>query len=970
MAGVLSGSLYAQAPPLPGPLPSRVLHPDEHLHQNQPFYVPNVQPLFPYQWSMPTPYAPYGGFHGSGYGMMPLLLPPYLEVPGYVVPHAQLPILDYRRITPHVAPIIAHQTHRPHFQNSLPVGRVMVSSEVQTEPLCHSIDSHGSQTCSESGRGSGCGSPVSTSPCSSDNKSVACPEGTSTLTQNCNATNTIDITGLSAVPKTEVLQAERVQIKCNEMPSELKIFQELVSQNETDLLQCSLASVQSSEDVVLCSYQSLAVRKEKRKVEAGMLRYTSKHCLPACTEDTVVRTSPSCRTFKTYPKPSRSIVTQSFKAKKKSEMPFHTEKEDGNSTNVPFKILRLPFDLQYHDQPCQLEASIWSVESLMPYVPSSEWMIEKGLLTPQKPLSPLIEPSHGISKPKCVSVGKYQQTKASTKYHGLPHQLETSIWSVESLMPYVPSSEWMMENGLLTPQKPLSPLTETSHSISKPKCVSVGKYQTDASTKYHGLPHQLETSIWSVESLMPYVPSSEWMMENGLLTPQKPLSPLIEPSHSISKPNCAPVEKSEQTKASTKCHGLPHRLETSIWSVESLMPYVPSSEWMMENGLLTPQKPLSPLTEPNHSISKPNCVPAGKYQTDASTKYHGLPHQLESSIWSVESLMPYVPSKEWMVENGFLTPQKPLSSQIKFSDVLSEINQSSSNGIPGRASQQTGGSTKREDSLRSLKAHSPYCPSTSWLADFGNVYYYSKLPIVQQQPNISERRLPKMSLAVGLESSPLRNGKDTRIQRPAIGVLDQKHGSVHNCKRKAKSSPRLDGSAVMCGWVSHSTLEKKLPFCTSCRYTMKGKDHGKLSFSDGLCCKKREIAKMITFDDKRATEGVHDFQKMILGSHVAKGCAAHQPKIRDKTGLLENYQCLNASPAQDKCVDCESRTWEKSGVDCIINPNERLLKRLEKDNARKGTMQAPKTERRIQKRKAYSQELTQQGDTMHTPWRE
>ncbi|XP_077061968.1 uncharacterized protein LOC143714620 [Siphateles boraxobius] len=816
MAGVLSGSLYAQAPPLP----SRVLRPDEQLHQNQPFYVPNIQPLFPYQWSMPTPYAPYGGFHGLDYGMMPLLLPPpCLEVPGYMISHAQLPILDYRRMTPHVAPTIAHQTHRSHFQNSVPVGRVMVSSEVQTEPLCHSIDSHGhaarSQTCSESGRGSGCGSPVSTSPCSSDNKLVACPEGTSTLTQNCNATNTIDLTGLSAVPKSEVLQAERGQIKCNEMPSGLKIFQnmELVSQNETDLLQCSLASVQSSEDVVLCSYQSLAVRNDKRKVEAGMLRYSSKHCIPVCTEVTVLRTSPSCSTFKTYPKPSRSVVIQSLKAKKKSEMPFHTEvKKDGNSSNVPFKILRLPFDIQYHNQPCQLEASIWSVESFIPYVPSREWMIENGLLTPQKPLSPLIEPSHSISKLNCVPVAQ--------------------------------------------------------------------NLRTDASTKYHGLPHQLETSIWSVESLMPYVPSSEWMTENGLLTPQTPLSPLIEPSDIISKPNYIPVGKHQQT--------------------------------------------------------------------DASTKYHGLPHQLEASTWSVESLMPYVPSNEWMVENGFLTPQKPLSPQIKFSDVLSELNQSSTNGIPVGQSQQTGASTKREDSLRSLKAHSPYRPSTSWLADFGNVYYYSKLPIVQQQPNISERRLPKMSLAISHESSPIRKGKETRNQRPAIGVSDQKHGSSHTCKCKAKSSPRLTGSVMTCGWVSHSTLEKKLPFCTSCRYNMKGKDHRKLSFSDGLCCKREENAEMITFDDKRATEGVHDIQNIILGS--GKCCAAYQRKIRDQTGLFENNQCLNASPAQDKCVDFEWRTWKKSGEDCIIDPNERFLQRLQKDNAWKGRMQAPKTERRIQKK--------------------
>ncbi|KAK9965369.1 hypothetical protein ABG768_004464 [Culter alburnus] len=790
MAGVRSGSRHAQAPPLPGPLPSRVLHPDEQLQRNQPFYVPTVQPLFPYQWPMSTPYVPYSGLHGLGYGMMPLLLPPCLEVPGYMIPHAQLPILDYRHITPRVAPAIVHQTHRSHFQNNVPIGRVMVSSEVQTEPLCHSIDSHGhaarSQNCSESGRGTGCGSPVSTSPCSSDNKSVACPEGTSMLTQNCNATNANDTTGLSAVPKSEILQAERVQIKCSEMPSGLKIFQnmELAGHNETDLLQCSLASVKSSEDVVLCSYQSLALRKDKQRVEAGMLRYSSKHCLPACTEVNVV-TSPSCRTFKTYSKPSRSVITQSIKAKKKSEMPFQAEvKENGNSSNV--------LDIQNHNQPCQLEASILSVESLIPYVPSSEWMIEN-LPTPQKPLSPLIERSDIISKPNFIPVGK--------------------------------------------------------------------NLQTDSSTKNHGLPHQLEASIWSVESLMAYVPSNEWMVENGVLTPQKPLSSQIKPSDVLSELN---------------------RSSTSAVSVGENL------------------------------------------QTGASTKNHGLPHQLEASIWSVESLMPYVPSKEWMVENGVLTPQKPLSSQIKPSDILSELNRSFTSAVSVGENLQTGASTKR------VKARSPYRPSTSWLADFGNVYYYSKLPIVQQQPNIPERRLPKMSFAISLESSPLRNGKETRDQRPAIGVSDQKHSSFHTCKSKAKSSPRLARSAMMCGLVSHSTLEKKLPFSPSCRYDLKGKDRRKLSFSDGLGSKREEITEVKTFVEKRATDGLSD--------------------------------------TQDKFVDFEWRIWEPSEEDWIT-PNKSLLQRLQKDNAWKGSIQASKTERIQKKERVHARQLTQEGDTVHTPWR-
>ncbi|KAK2876664.1 hypothetical protein Q8A67_020760 [Cirrhinus molitorella] len=830
IAGVFHGPMYPQAPQRPGPLPSRVLHPDEQLQRSQPFYVPAVQPFFPYQWSMSSPYVPYGGFPGLGYGMMPsLLFPQCLEVPGYMIPQTPLHMLDYRRMNPHVAATIAHQTRHSRFQNGVPPGRVMVSSEVQTEPLCHNIDSHeraASHNCSESGRGTG--SPVSTSPSSLDNKSVVCPEGTSMLTQNYNATNAIDATDLSAVPKSEILQTEQMQMKCREMPSDLnfqiKDNMELASHNETDLLQCSLGSVQSSGDVVLCSYQSLAFRKDKQRVEAGMLRYSRKHCLPARTEVSVVRTPPSCRTFKTYPKPSRSDVTQSIN----SEMPFQAKsREDGNSSNnMDFKILRLPFDIQNHNQPCQLEASIWSVESLIPYVPSTEWMTENGLLTPQKPLSPLSKHSD-ISKRNYVPEGKNPQTGASAKYHGHSCQLEASIWSVESLIPYVPSTEWMTENGLLTPPRPL----------------------------------------------------------------------------------------------------------------------------------------LSPLNEHGDLISKSNYVPEGKnLQPGGSAKCHGHSRQLEASIWSVDSLTPYVPSNEWMVENGFLTPQKPLTPQIKSSGVLSTQNRrigKSSTGILTRI--QTCASSNH-CSFNSLESHSPYRPSTSWLADFGNVYYCSKFPVVRQQPDLPEKRLSKISL----QSSPLRNGhyENTMNQRPAIAVSDQKHCSFHTCKCKAKSSSRLAGSAKKCGLVSRSTLENKLPFSPSCRHDIQEKDQRKLSFSDGFGCKREETTKVKTFYMKRATEAIHGTPKMTLGSHLAK-CANYQAKLSEQTGLCEDCQCRNPSPAQDKCGDLGLRMWEKHEEDCTNTPKQRLLQRLQKDSAWKASMQVSTTERRIQKKiNEYSLEITQEEDTM------
>lgn len=53
--------LHSQAPRHAAPLNSRVLHPDEPFQRPQPFYIPNPQPVLPYQWPMSAPYVPYAG---------------------------------------------------------------------------------------------------------------------------------------------------------------------------------------------------------------------------------------------------------------------------------------------------------------------------------------------------------------------------------------------------------------------------------------------------------------------------------------------------------------------------------------------------------------------------------------------------------------------------------------------------------------------------------------------------------------------------------------------------------------------------------------------------------------------------------------------------------------------------------------------------------------------------------------------
>lgn len=52
-------------PQVPGPF--RGPHPERQQHNNWPFfYIQPSQPYLPYQWPMPVPCVPYGGFPGMG----------------------------------------------------------------------------------------------------------------------------------------------------------------------------------------------------------------------------------------------------------------------------------------------------------------------------------------------------------------------------------------------------------------------------------------------------------------------------------------------------------------------------------------------------------------------------------------------------------------------------------------------------------------------------------------------------------------------------------------------------------------------------------------------------------------------------------------------------------------------------------------------------------------------------------------
>ncbi|XP_066522010.1 uncharacterized protein buc2l [Hoplias malabaricus] len=457
----LNGPPPGQGPRAPGPGSFRVPHLDRQQQNNWPFfYVPSSQPYLPYQWPMPMPYVPYGGFPGMGYGMVVPPFPPasYLDAPGYILPHAQLHMVDYRRMAaPHMAPAMAYQARRFRYQQTTPSGRVMVSSEVQTEPVgtesLHECKSTSPQINSESGRGTGSSSNIS-SPRPHADSSAACPEDACRIPPNKAHADEVSSTSNISVPNSEILfQAEEVRIECSGTSSGLKIIHakettELASKGE--LLQCNRGSVHTAEDVVLRCYRPLHFEENKQRETSDCLNNSNEQYLPACPDILMMGSCTSSGSPEgsdgTPAEPGNSTEIHTLAVPGDPSL-VKTE-DDLCGKNVHFKILRLPFDLQCLDELRQMEASVWSVESLLPYVPSTEWMIQNGLLTPQKPtMATVMEVPSEVQ----LEVNQNPVETASVPQENLQAERvieldgQDSMTSLESLPPYLPAASWLAD---------------------------------------------------------------------------------------------------------------------------------------------------------------------------------------------------------------------------------------------------------------------------------------------------------------------------------------------------------------------------------------------------------------------------------------------------------------------------------------------------------------------------------------------
>uniref|UniRef100_A0A3Q3W0M6 Uncharacterized protein n=1 Tax=Mola mola TaxID=94237 RepID=A0A3Q3W0M6_MOLML len=135
-ANLANGAQQAQGPQQPSGAP----RPEEQHHKPF-FYIQPSQPYLPMQslqWPVPVPmsvsYNPYFGYPGLGKGKN-CQPNPYMEPPGFVVPHTHLHLMDYRRmLNPQYYQTMAYHSRKFRYQHNSQT-REMTSSEVQTEPL-------------------------------------------------------------------------------------------------------------------------------------------------------------------------------------------------------------------------------------------------------------------------------------------------------------------------------------------------------------------------------------------------------------------------------------------------------------------------------------------------------------------------------------------------------------------------------------------------------------------------------------------------------------------------------------------------------------------------------------------------------------------------------------------------------------------------------------------------------------------
>ncbi|XP_042254562.1 bucky ball [Thunnus maccoyii] len=386
------GAQVAQGPHQPDQGPSGAPHPEEQQQQQQQqhqkpfFYIQPLQPCLPMQslqWPVPMPmpvsYNPYYGYPGLGYSMpmMPHYQPnPYMEPPGFVVPHTHLHLMDYRRmLNPQYYQTMAYHARRFRYQHNAPA-REMTSSEVQTEPLS------GTQRTSTPGLSNVDATnvlPVCNS--SSNTPSVPTSQLLSPALALQKGDHSLELKDMVPPSTTRtppngsfVIQTEEVRIECCTTPVGLQVLHS----HET-----AEVSHRFSQDMVQCSpiLQGRMLQDDGLCLPADK----SEQSLQACPDILLVGTPSGGEKIPELEESRNQADPVTVTSSLDSQVATHGEVEGTRSEkdrsmtskNFHFKVVHLPFDPKYLEELRKMESTVWSMDETL--IPSPESLTQNGL---------------------------------------------------------------------------------------------------------------------------------------------------------------------------------------------------------------------------------------------------------------------------------------------------------------------------------------------------------------------------------------------------------------------------------------------------------------------------------------------------------------------------------------------------------------------------------------------------------------
>uniref|UniRef100_A0A096MB66 Uncharacterized LOC103146931 n=1 Tax=Poecilia formosa TaxID=48698 RepID=A0A096MB66_POEFO len=472
----LGPELAAPGPPRP-----------EEQHHKPFFYIQPSQPYLPMQslqWpvAMPMAYNPYYGYPGLGLGlpMMPHYQPnPYMEPPGFVVPHTHLHLMDYRRmLNPQYYHTMAYHARRFRYQHNS-ASKEMTSSEVQTEPLL-SVNGTSTPRSSSNGQLQSQAFTVQTEEYPSELQEKA-PSFTTGMPSNSSF----------------VIQTEEVRIECCATPVGLQ----LLHAQEAAEMSCSF-----SQDLVQCSSptQSGILQDEGLDLQADQSEQELNVCPDILLDE----------------KPNYGEKSLSLEDPMNQMDPVTANESEETSTDEDFsvtsesfhlKVAQVPFDPTYLDELRKIESTVWSAEESFGTSPVQNAFMKAS----NKTLN--------ASTEELVMLTQEVPTEEITETE-MPALAEGEL---EEIVPTVEMSE-----ANIYPATDASPLPELTNTAEETLSTNIlpDNSPLDSDREHH----QLETTNdqdhqdTSFESLPAYLPSTSWISDfnHSYYCKKIPLAPM------------------------------------------------------------------------------------------------------------------------------------------------------------------------------------------------------------------------------------------------------------------------------------------------------------------------------------------------------------------------------------------------------------------------------------------------------------